>query len=144
MRSYLIVANRTLGGTALAAAIDARMRDGPARFHVVVPMTPVQRGLTWDEDETRATAQERLDALLARLHAVGADADGEIGSTDPVAAARDAIRSHPVDEVILSTLPSGLSRWLGQDVPSRLRGAVEVPLAVVTQEAEEAATPSSP
>jgi hypothetical protein len=63
--------------------------------------------------------------------AVDRDA-GEVGCADPVAAAQDAIRAVAVDEVILSTLPSGVSRWLGQDVPARLRRAVSVPVTVVT------------
>jgi hypothetical protein len=63
---------------------------------------------------------------------MGADAAGEVGCADPVAAAQDAIRSVAVDEILLSTLPSGVSRWLGQDVPARLRRAVSVPVTVVT------------
>ena len=58
---------------------------------------------------------------------------------DPVDAAHDALRHVTVDEVILSTLPAGISRWLGQDVPSRLRGSVRVPVTVVTQPKEAAA-----
>jgi hypothetical protein len=37
--------------------------------------------------------------------------------------------------VIVSTLPRGISRWLGEDVPSRLADAVSVPVTVVTQDA---------
>jgi hypothetical protein len=63
---------------------------------------------------------------------MGAEASGEIGSRDPIEAVHDALRSHPADEIILSTLPPGISRWLGQDVPTRLRGSVLVPVTVVT------------
>jgi len=52
---------------------------------------------------------------------------------------RDALRGRDVGEVILSTLPPGISRWLGQDVPSRLRGAVPVEISVV-YEKEKAAS----
>ena len=52
---------------------------------------------------------------------MGAEADGEVGDRDPVMAVRDAMRGREVDEVIVSTLPKGMSRWLGEDVPSRLR-----------------------
>ena len=65
---------------------------------------------------------------------MGLEATGEVGHRDPVEAARDAIRRHPVDEIILSTLPTGISRWLGQDVPGRLKSAVAVPVVVVTAE----------
>lgn len=135
MRSYLIVGNQTLGGPALSAAIAERIAaGGPTHFHVVVPATPVQDGFTWDEDVAQAAAQERLDAMLVHLRSLGAEASGEVGHKDPVEAARDAMRGHPVDEVILSTLPSGISRWLGQDAPTRLTAAVPVPVVVVTGE----------
>ncbi|HEY6056844.1 MAG TPA: hypothetical protein VIV06_02380 [Candidatus Limnocylindrales bacterium] len=133
MRSYLIVANQTLGGEELGAAIEARLAEGPVRFHVVVPLSPVQHRLTWDEEESRMAAAERLAAIVDRLRSRGAEAAGEVGDRDPVDAARDALRRIEVDEVILSTLPAGRSRWLGQDVPSRLRKAVDVPVVVVTQ-----------
>jgi hypothetical protein len=134
MRSYLIVANQTLTSASLRDAINARLADGPVRTHVVVPLSPVGGRLTWDEQESRAVAQARLDEVLGRLREMGAEADGEVGDRDPVMAVRDALRGREVDEVIVSTLPKGLSRWLGEDVPSRLRDSVPVPVVVVTQE----------
>ena len=139
MPSYLIVANQTLFSPTLMAEVRQRARDGDVTFHVVVPATPIPHALTWDEAEARDAAQERLDAVLARLRSLGAQADGEVGCADPVAAAQDALRDRSVDEVILSTLPSGVSRWLGQDVPARLRRAVAVPVTTVTATATQEA-----
>ncbi len=133
MRSYLIVANQTLTSESLRDAIAARLAEGPVLTHVVVPLSPVGGRLTWDEHASRDVAQERLVEVLDRLRAMGAEADGEVGDRDPVMAVRDALRHREVDEVIVSTLPKGLSRWLGEDVPSRLRDAVQVPVTVVTQ-----------
>ena len=133
MRSYLIVANQTLTSESLREAIAARLAEGPVRTHVVVPLSPVGGRLTWDEHASRDVAQERLDEVLDRLRAMGAEADGEVGDRDPVMAVRDALRHREVDEVIVSTLPKGMSRWLGEDVPSRLRDSVKVPVTVVTQ-----------
>lgn len=138
MRTYLVVANRTLASPALFAEVQARLRAEPARFHVVVPLTPIVHRLTWDEDESREAAERRLNALLGELRAAGAEATGEIGVTDPAAAVRDALRGKEVAEIILSTLPPGISRWLGQDVPSRMRGSVDVPVVVVPVVREEA------
>jgi hypothetical protein len=138
MRSYLIVVNQTFTSPTLAGAIADRMRQGEATFHVVVPATPIGHGLTWDEQETIAAAEARLAEILERLRGIGAPATGEVGSKDPVAAVEDAMRSRTFDEVILSTLPPGISRWLGQDVPSRLRGSISVPLTVVTAPREPA------
>lgn len=134
MRSYLIVANQTLTSRSLTDAIQARLADGPVRTHVVVPLSPVGGRLTWDEQASREMARTRLDEVLERLREMGAEADGEIGDRDPVMAVRDALRGREVDEVIVSTLPKGLSRWLGEDVPSRLRDSVRVPVTVVTQD----------
>jgi hypothetical protein len=134
MPSYLIVANQTLSSPTLMTAVRERVDagEGDVHFHVVVPATPIMHGLTWDEREAEAAAGERLTDVLGRLKALGADAAGEVGCPDPVAATEDALRAVEADEVILSTLPSGVSRWLGQDVPARLRRAVSVPVTVVT------------
>jgi hypothetical protein len=133
MRSYLVVGNQTLAGPELTTLIEELIAaDGETAFHVVVPATPVQRGFTWDEGEARAEARRRLDAFTDRLQEMGAEASGEIGSRDPIEAVQDALRGHPADEIILSTLPPGISRWLGQDVPTRLRGSVVLPVTVVT------------
>jgi hypothetical protein len=136
MRSYLVVGNQTLDSPELAEAIKERMASGPARFHIVVPATPVHRGLTWDEDEARVAAQDALTAAIGRMVELGAEVSGEIGHRDPIEATEDALRGREVDEVILSTLPAGISRWLGQDVPTRLKGSVLVPVTVVTTKSE--------
>ena len=140
MRSYLVVGNQTLESPELAEAIRERVANEPtAAFYCVVPATPPSGGrLTWDEDEARAAAEERLTATLNRLHAIGVVASGEVGVQDPIQATRDALRHREVDEVILSTLPPGMSRWLGQDVPSKLKGSIEVPVAVVTTQKQPA------
>ena len=145
MSTILIIANETLASPSLAQAVADRLAGGPAEFVVVVPATPIEHRLTWDEDEAIGAAQERLDGLLARLRDLGATASGEVGNRDPVTAARDAILTRPVDEVILSTLPVGRSRWLRQDVPSKLRSAMDVPVTVIHAPKEaDAATGTSP
>ena len=144
MRSILIVGNETLAGPTLAQAISERLADGPASFHVVVPATPVGHALTWDEGEANAVAAERMEAMLDSLRARGSQASGEVGVRDPVAAAQDALRDREVDEIILSTLPSGPSRWLRMDAPNRLRSAVDVPVTVVTATREGAEIGGAP
>jgi hypothetical protein len=134
------VANQTLASPTLAAAVAQRVNAGETRFHVVVPRTPIQHGLTWDEDEAESAAQQRLDQVLDRLRSMGVPATGEVGSKDPVDAVHDALRTHVADEIILSTLPMGVSRWLGQDVPSKLRRSVEIPVEVVIAPDETAVT----
>ena len=140
MSTILIVANQTLPSEALATAVRRRIAAGARDFHVVVPATPSPGGgFTWDEDDARRAAEERLDAFIGRIVEQGAAAAGEIGDRDPVAAVRDAVRGRDVAEIILSTLPIGVSRWLRQDVPTRLRGAMAVPIEVVEERATSTA-----
>lgn len=143
MRSYLVVGNQTLDSPELTAAIAERMAEGSAVFHIVVPATPNQRGLTWDEDEALAAAQASLDGALDRLRGLGTTVTGEIGHRDPIVATEDALRGREVDEVLLSTLPPGISRWLGQDVPTRLKGSILQPVTVVTTQQQSAPTGGS-
>ena len=140
MKTCLVVANQTLPGETLATAIRDRIAEGDRTFYVVVPLTRVSHGVTWGEDESPDAARGRLDAFLVALGSQGVEADGEIGDPDPIQAVRDVLRGRAVDEVILSTLPAGASRWLQRDVPSRLASEIDLPLTVVTQaEAVEAA-----
>jgi cell pole-organizing protein PopZ len=41
---------------------------------------------------------------------------------------RDVMRRRQFDEIILSTLPPGVSRWLGQDLPHRAEKQFRLPI----------------
>ena len=136
MRRYLVVANQTLGGPRLAGTIRARLAAGPCRFHIVVPATPREEHVVWTEGEAHDLARARLDHALERFRTLGAKADGEVGDGRPLEAIRDALREGEYDEVILSTLPPGLSKWLKLDLPTRVAKAFGVPVTHVVAEAE--------
>lgn len=131
MRHYLVVANQTLGGDHLAAKLRECLAAGPCDFHVVVPATHAKDHATWTEGEAHAIAQRRLDAALARFRDLGAQADGEVGDQSPMLAIRDALNVRGFDEMILSTLPPGPSRWLKQDLPHRVERSFGFPVTHV-------------
>ena len=54
-----------------------------------------------------------------------------MGAPDPGAAVHDAINRYGFDEVIISTLPTRLSRWLKLDLPSKVSGT-GLPVTTVT------------
>ena len=153
MHQYLVVANQTLGGTELLDAIRDRMARGPAEFWVLVPATPstqlvnefgalsgyfpISAELLHDADlEARdqgiAMAKANLDTALQRLREAGATVDGTVGDPDPMKAIQDAVAQRRFDEIILSTLPPGISRWLALDLPHRIQRKIDVPLTVIT------------
>ncbi|HZR14446.1 MAG TPA: hypothetical protein VFC33_14490 [Acidimicrobiia bacterium] len=128
MQQYLVVANQTLAGNALADELCARAGRERCRFHVVVPATRPHDHVVWTEGEARAIASRRLEEALAWFGGLGLDVDGEVGDERAFDAVRDALREARYDGVILSTLPSGVSRWIGQDLPNRLTRAFGIPV----------------
>jgi len=136
MRRYLVVANQTLLGDPLLGRIRECLAAGPCRFHLVVPATHAPGRSLQTESRDRAFALKRLQEGLERFRALGAEVDGEVGDARPMDAIRDAMLHAPrFDEIILSTLPPGLSRWLRQDLPHRIHRTFELPLTTVTAQA---------
>ena len=141
MQHYLIVGNQTLASAELAQAVSERLALGAARFYVVVPATPphdlygsVLRALEGEpasEQEARAVATQRLEAELNAIRDAGGEADGEVGDADPLAAIAAVLREHHVDEIVVSTLPDHVSKWLRLDLPRRVAHAFDLPVAHV-------------
>jgi GABA permease len=138
MRTCLVVANQTLGGEHLMDEVRSRVSAGSCRFFVLVPATRTLDHATWKEDEARAVAAVRLDAALRAFRAAGAEVDGRVGDHNPLLAIDDVLRERSVDEILLSTLPPGASRWLALDLPSRVRAHVSISVTHVIGEREEA------
>ena len=127
--SVLVVANRTADSPELIAALRQRAERQPARFTLLVPAVP--RGLAWAADMKAGAgdAITRAEEGLKRLRLSGLDLQGAIvGDPDPFAAVGDALHSGEFDEVIVSTLPRGASRWLGLSLPDRLRRVTDLPV----------------
>ena len=119
MPSYLVVANQTLGGTALAKVITERAKMEAVTFHVVVPATEPADEHPPAAGTASENAQRRLLEALERLKAAGVEATGEVGAADPMQAIGDALKAQSHTGLIISTLPAGVSRWLHIDQPHR-------------------------
>ncbi|MEI8104544.1 MAG: universal stress protein [Actinomycetes bacterium] len=128
----LVVADETVNGDELIAEIVHRASRNSARVLIVAPaLNSYLRHWTSDEDGARLAAQERIDASLVALRAVGVDATGEIGSDDPLQAIEDAIRSFAPDEIVIATHPEGRSNWLERDLVAHTRERFALPVAHV-------------
>jgi hypothetical protein len=133
MRTYLVVANQTLSSDELLGHVREAMVVGPARFHLVVPATPPREHLTWTEGSGHAIAERQLDRALTAFAAEGAAVTGEVGDPNPSLAVDDALlalrhKGVEVDEIVVSTLPEGSSRWLKKGLPDRIRKRHELPV----------------
>jgi len=123
MARYMLVANQTVESEELRqAALSIVSDDRAAEFTLVVPATRVVRGLMWDEVETKAVAQSRLEAGMKLLNAAGCNVlEGRVGDEDPVLAIEDELRRQRYAGIVISTLPPGVSRWLKLDIISRIQ-----------------------
>lgn len=136
MPRYLVVANLTLGGQALLEVLQDRVATGDARLHVLVPASHSPDGWGSHDDKTDTdAARERLDQAMQRFQSLGAvEVTGQIGTSRPSDVIGDVLRQNSddaFDEIILSTLPAGPSRWLAMDLPSKVRRSHDVPLTHV-------------
>lgn len=134
--TYLVVANQTLGGEHLIDKVRECVSAGSCSFYVVVPAT-VPADHLWTEGEVQAKARSRLDRALARFRELGAEAAGEVGDPNPILAIEDAIRGRAIDEIILSTLPPGPSKWLKLDLPHRVREHFGLPVSHVVGDPQD-------
>lgn len=134
----LVVAHQTAATEALLDSIRERARTGPVSFHLVVPRQA--HGLHRFVDPQDADSEEAgavLDAALPKLsEAAGSTVTGSLGDAEPLSAIQDAINLGSYDEIIISTLPRRVSRWLRLDLVSKARG---LGLPVTHVEARESA-----
>jgi GABA permease len=147
MGKVLIVGNRSLGGAELGAIVADRVAQSPCAAHLVVPVPnpvasvvavggsapDISPTLSRDIESDRRAAQEQLAFGLEWLIGLGATATGELSmDADTPAAVARLVNAHGFDEVIVSTLPTKVSRWLRQDLPCRIGRKVSVPVTVVS------------
>jgi hypothetical protein len=122
----LVVAHRTAATPALLEAIRDRANKGPAQFHLLVPNPfiadwhPIH---TDRHEEAHLKQAQDVLALALPLYddAAGAHVTGSVSIRhDPMDAIEETLRADDYDEIILSTLPPGVSRWLHVDLPHRV------------------------
>jgi hypothetical protein len=137
----LVVANRTAATPALLEAVRERAARGSAAFTLLVPNSAHGLHRVVDpEDQSQSEAEETLELALPLLEqAAGAHVEGMIGDPEPLAAIQDAINVHGFDEIIISTLPSRVSKWLKLDLPSKAAG-LGLPVTTVTASSRQEAS----
>ena len=130
MSRVLIVAHRTAATPPLLAAVRERAARGPCEFTLLLPRP------YWDADTEESALTLEL-ALPLLDEAAGSRVEGLVGDTDPFVAVQGALQRTPYDEIVVSTLPTHVSRWLRMDLPARVR-RLGVPVTVVTASRRDA------
>jgi hypothetical protein len=118
----LVVANVTATSRELIDTLRERATRGPCRFSLIVPTKHAV-------DSGHGRAEERLAEALDRMRGEGLVVEGgRVSESDPVSAVAQAGDVSSFDEIVVSTLPPGHSKWLDSDVPARLREHTGLPL----------------
>lgn len=119
----LVVAHQTAATEKLSLAVAQRAQRGPATFHLVVPRQPHGIHKLVDPQDTGEDEAERvLEEALGKLsEAAGSEVTGSIGDSEPLMAVEDAVNLGEYDEIIISTLPRRISRWLKLDLVSKTK-----------------------
>jgi len=138
-RHILVVANETVAGKSLIAALRARAADGPIRVTVICPQNEPRAGFVVYADSRRSSADRRLRRTLDLLHEAGIAARGAVVDPDPLQAIKDAIYEYDPDEIIISTHPGELkSSWLRANLIERARKVTDKPVDHVVVDLESA------
>jgi hypothetical protein len=134
----LIVANRTAATPTLFDRVRARADEGPCAFTLLVP-----------DLHRSADPESREGGIILELavplleQAAGEHVEGIVGDPDPETAVRAALAEHDFDEILVSTLPPRVSRWLSSDLPGKLRALGKPVSVVTTPEARRPVAPQS-
>jgi hypothetical protein len=136
----LVVANQTAESEELLAALKARADHGRVEFTVLIPATP--HGVSWaanmHSDQGQAEAELHKEALLERLRATGIPVkEAKVGDPDALAAIQDEVNFTQYDELIVSTLPLKISKWLRVDLPRKAEAATGLPVLHIAAQASK-------
>jgi uncharacterized membrane-anchored protein len=141
----LVVAHRTAATPALLDAIKARAAQSPARFYLLVPNPAEHAELTAAERRQKHIEGEHVLALALPLidEAAGGAAEGSVSPRhDPMDAIEETLQGGNFHEIILSTLPRSVSRWLHTDLPHRV-SHLGLPVTTVVAKERSVAEPAA-
>lgn len=129
----LVVAHKTAATPALLDAVRERAGRGDATFTLLVPKPTHGLDRVTDPEDVELDEGEQVLELAIPLleEAAGAPVEGIVGVPTPIEAIADALNTRGFDEVIISTLPTRVSRWLHLDLPRKVAG-MGVPVTTVT------------
>lgn len=135
MARILVVANKTAESPELLQAMKEKGTDH--QYVLVVPASGGVLEKAADPDAAREHTEPHLNAALEKMRGEGFQVEGSIGDSDPVAAVQDAHNFGEFDEIIISTLPLRVSKWIKLDLPSKAQRATGLPVTHVETKAHD-------
>jgi hypothetical protein len=127
--STLVVAGRSADYPGLTEALRLHRAGVPTAFTLLVPAVP--QGFAWATDMHSGwpDAAGRAARAAKRMREAGLDlAEAIVGDPDPFAAVGDVLHAREFDEIVVATLPRGVSTWLRIGLPARLGRVTDLPV----------------
>ena len=112
VKQVLVVASKTANSDRLMREIEARAATEGCRFTLLVP-----------DATDREKADRTLQVVLPQMRqAAGTPVKGLVDGPDPFESVKRAVEAGSFDEIIVSTLPRRVSKWLRRDLITRVEG----------------------
>ncbi len=132
----LVIASRTVEYPGLIEALRMHALHRPTGFTLLIPAVAPGFSLVTDPSAGWTAAIARAERAAGRLRGSGVEVrEAIVGDADPLLAAGDAVHSRRFDEIVLATLPRGLSSWLDAGLPARLRRLSRLPVTTLAVDA---------
>jgi hypothetical protein len=132
-RSLIAVVTPAFGSAESVAALAREVDGVPTEVRLIAPA--IEAGTLHhtlgDVDEPRVEALARLESALAAVRATGLDASGEVGDSDPVQAAQDALLVRPAEEVLIFAHADDCRDWYEGGLWRHAEESLEPPLKMV-------------
>jgi hypothetical protein len=135
----LVVADESCGAESLQQELSARASGRPIHVLVIAPALSSRLDRLTGDEQAYQTAQGHLNATLEALGRAGVDAEGRVGSHDPIQAADDGLREFPADLVVFATRPRDTANELERGLAEIAGERYDVPVTQIAGTAEGSA-----
>jgi hypothetical protein len=105
--------------------------EGASDRYVVTPRLPgALQWLVSDIDRATHEADERLDAVLGHLNALGAPGTGMVDADTPMRALEDAVSAFQPDHILVALRSADHEGWQEHHLVDRVRQRFHIPMTV--------------
>jgi hypothetical protein len=125
----LVVATRTVASTDLIKRLKERAAERPHRYTFICPRSG---------DFSRDQVVAGLAKTLAEMYRGQIDATGQPMSPEPLPAIQNAIEHYRIDEILISTLKGGQSKWLQEGLIEKVEAITDKPVEHIESSARAA------
>ena len=131
----LVIADDVASPEALRTAFAEQADGSPVEVFVIAPALGSRLDRWTGDQEGYDKATEHLDGTLRVLAELGVQAQGRIGSKDPIQAADDGLREFPAHQLVLAVHQAADQKWLEQGAVDAARDRYDLPVTLLVVDA---------